>query len=321
MSVKNSLLILLLVIITILSSCTEEVEKKIPDSTFGLVDISVCNMRIEPSHRSELVSQALMGTPVEIVKDESGWFYLITPDGYRGWVEKSAVKEMNKQDFKKWKESERLIYTGVNGKILADTLSGIQLSDIVKGCIVNSEGYFGDYAAVRLPGKRSGFLFADEVEELRQWAFSTRPGEEELRKMSEEFVGVPYLWGGTSAKAFDCSGFTKSLYFFSAILLERDASQQYQHGIKISRDNCPDSLKTGDLLFFGRNQDKPTHVGMYIGDNEYIHASGMVKINSLDSTRNNFSRYRLNSLLGARRIIGAEYEEGLLPVSESSIYF
>jgi gamma-D-glutamyl-L-lysine dipeptidyl-peptidase len=78
------------------------------------------------------------------------------------------------------------------------------------------------------------------------------------------------------------------------------------------------------LLFFGRIQDgkkRITHTGMYIGDTEFIHSSGMVRINSLDSTRANYSRYRAATLLGARRIIGATPGKGIERVSHHRWYF
>jgi len=125
------------------------------------------------------------------------------------------------------------------------------------------------------------------------------------------------------AEGFDCSGFVKTVYFLNGLIMSRDASQQFQNGIRIRRASYPDSLKKGDLLFFGssqRGRPRPTHVGMYIGDSEFIHASGMVKINSLDSTRANFSRFRRDSFLGVRRIIGAPDGNGIQPVLEHDWY-
>ena len=89
------------------------------------------------------------------------------------------------------------------------------------------------------------------------------------------------------------------------------------------REALPDSLKQGALLFFGssrRGRPRPTHVGMYIGDTEFIHCSGMVKINSLDSTRTNFSRLRRDSFIGVRRIIGAPDGKGIQPVLDHEWY-
>ncbi len=95
--------------------------------------------------------------------------------------------------------------------------------------------------------------------------------------------------GGFSAKAIDCSGFTSLVYLMHGIVLQRDASQQIKYGQQITLKYKYKGLQSGDLLFFGRkrkNTDKMnnvTHVGMYIGDSEFIHASGRVKISSMDS--------------------------------------
>jgi cell wall-associated NlpC family hydrolase len=144
-----------------------------------------------------------------------------------------------------------------------------------------------------------------------------------LVETAGSFMGIPYLWGGTSSKGFDCSGFIKTVYYLNGMILTRDASQQFQYGIRIRRASFPDSLKNGDLLFFGssgRGRPRATHIGMYIGDSEFIHCSGMVRINSFDSTRANFSRFRRDSFLGVRRIIGAEYGKGIQPVLDHGWY-
>jgi len=130
---------------------------------------------------------------------------------------------------------------------------------------------------------------------------------------------LPYLWGGTSSKAVDCSGFVKSVYFLNGYILARDASQQINYGQKIELEI--EKLQVGDLLFFGRLTPRSvTHVGMYIGNTEYIHSSGMVKINSLDSTRLNYKDYGTNCWLGAQRFINQASSEGLIPVSEHPWY-
>jgi cell wall-associated NlpC family hydrolase len=80
----------------------------------------------------------------------------------------------------------------------------------------------------------------------------------------------------------------------------------------------------GDLLFFGRERDgkiRITHTGMYIGSTEFIHSSGLVKINSLDSTRANYSEYLLNILQGARRVSSYTEGKGLQRVIDNEWYF
>lgn len=303
--------------------------KLLPDANeiknpWGLVNVSVCNIRLFATFDAEMVTQALMGTPVRILKKDNDWFLIQTPDMYLGWVDSDALKTMSKTEYSEWKTSPRLFYIAKTGDVFTDPSGQKVISDIVAGCIValkdNSKGLY----EVILPDGRKGYIPSEKAIFLDSLTIKHYFKPENLVTTAESFMGIPYLWGGTSSKGFDCSGFVKTIYFLNGIILSRDASQQFQYGIRIRRASFPDSLKKGDLLFFGsveRGRPRPTHVGMYIGDSEFIHASGMVKINSLDSTRANFSRFRRNSFLGIRRLKGAKEGPGIKPVLSHGWYY
>ena len=309
-----------------LDSLTVLPEQELSADPWGLVNVSVCNIRFTSSYDAEMVSQALMGTPVKIFKKENGWLLIQTPDMYLGWVDSDAIALKTTSEHILWKSSERLFYTAKTGDIWSDRTKAKPVSDIVAGCIAEITGEGREGFDVRLPDGRIGFIpvgTAVRLEKLQAGELLT-PGN--LVSSAESFMGIPYLWGGTSAKGFDCSGFVKTVYFLNGIILDRDASQQFQNGLRIRarRESFPDSLKAGDLLFFGssrRGRPRATHVGMYIGNGEFIHCSGMVKINSLDSTRANFSRARRDSYLGARRMIGTQSGKGAMPLPEHPWYF
>ena len=137
-------------------------------------------------------------------------------------------------------------------------------------------------------------------------------------------MGIPYLWGGTSSKAVDCSGLVKTVFLLNGIILERDASQQYRHGEKIEPDGTFSNIQPGDLFFFGRKEPlRITHVGMSIGMDMVIHSSvsnGRVYINSMDPNRPGFSKILHDSFVGIRRVTGLPPQFGYLPVGMHEWY-
>jgi SH3-like domain-containing protein len=299
-------------------------DTNIVNEPWGLIDVSVSNIRYNPNHDMEMTSQAVMGTPVKIFAEDDGWFHIQTPDSYIGWIDGDAVTTMTATKYSEWKRSSRIIYLGKTGDIFSAPDYHAIVSDIVAGVILRSEGREKGYYHVILPDGRSGYLPEKDCRDFSLWAAETKPEADKILKTGKSLMGTPYLWGGTSVKGLDCSGFVKTVYFLNGIVLARDASLQVMHGFEIKDYTNIDNLKPGDLLFFGRSKGqamRPTHVGMYIGNTEFIHESGMVKINSLDSTRKNFSRYRHDSFLAARRIIGIDPGPGMQSIILHPWYF
>ena len=140
---------------------------------------------------------------------------------------------------------------------------------------------------------------------------------------SKRLMGLPYLWGGTSTKGVDCSGFTKTIYFLNGIVIPRDASQQIHTGEQIDEDQNFENLMPGDLLFFGSkatdtSSERVVHVGMWIGNNEFIHSAGRVKINSVDKDAHNYDAYNLNRYLRTKRPLNGS-KEGLINLKNTPL--
>lgn len=287
---------------------------------WGLITVSVCNVRSIPAHDAEMVTQALMGTPVRILDNRGGWFLVQMPDSYIGWV-RSTVAELTDDELAAWKGSERLIYLAQNGLITDGR--GEAVSDIVFGGVIAKSGARGENWTVVLPDGRTGEVKKGETADFSKWAESASIEPQGLVRFARSFLGVPYLWGGTSSKGLDCSGYTKTIYLSGGVIMTRDASGQYKYGDEVSIEQPCESLAPADLLYFGSVKGRITHTGMFIGDTEYIHASGsgMVIINSFDSTRTNYSAHLLKILQGARRVTGFTEGKGLERFSQHDWYF
>jgi len=294
-------------------------DEKLGGKIWGLVSLSVIPIRKGPAYREEMVSQALMGTPVKILEAHNGWYHIQTPDKYIGWAKGSGFKIMTANELEKWKQDDRFVFSKISGSIFSKPDKNSQhVSDIVLGGIVQSIGENEEYLHVKLPDGRVGFLKSSCCISFNKWAL-TNPESKNIIAMAKLLVGRPYLWGGMSTKSIDCSGLIRTAYFSQGVILARDASQQAIYGEILDISNYV-NLKPADLLFFGRDKNHITHVAMCIGDNRYIHSSGRVKINSLDSLDLDFSLSLKKNLVASRRILNSLNKNGIIQVKNHPWY-
>jgi SH3-like domain-containing protein len=301
----------------------------LPDTTInkrylGLVTLSVINLRKEPDHASELVSQARLGTPVIILKEHNSWLLIQTPDNYISWTEKSSIVSMDRPEMVSWKNARRVIYLENTGWLYDTTTvnSGV-VGDLVAGSVMVKTLDFNGFVKVALPDGRNGYILKQKVMDFTEWKNNIKCTDEKICNVAKTFLGLPYLWGGSSTKGVDCSGFVQTVYFLNGLILQRDASLQALHGTLVDISNGYSNLKSGDLLFFGSKENGKnhvTHVAIYIGHNDYINSSSRVLINSLDSTKGNYVSYRMTSLLSAKRIIGTQGDPGIVEISKHPWY-
>ena len=283
----------------------------------GLIRVSVANMRIEPSHTAELCTQGILGTPLKVLQRERGWYRVQTPDKYIGWIDEGGLTLMDLEGLEQYRSEAKIIYTGLWGNSYGQPGTGaMAVSDLVEGCVLQLIETQGGYYKVKYPDGRLAFVSRSESEPFVEWIDNRDPIPDNLVSDAEKLLGVPYLWGGTSAKGVDCSGFTKIVYFMNGLILPRDASQQDDIGMLVDDNKHFSQLLPGDLLFFGSgatasSYEKVVHVGLWIGDMKYIHASGDVHVSSMDPGDPVFDPYNYNRYLKSKRILNSQFVDQL----------
>ncbi|MDZ7330866.1 MAG: C40 family peptidase [candidate division KSB1 bacterium] len=284
----------------------------LPDSTvagkpYGIVRISVAQLRRQPDEAHEIVDQAMMGSEVRILKIEKRyWAFCQLDDQYLGWMTISSLVTGDWQLIERWRQAEKLIVTANYGQIWEkpSDKSVRSVSDVVRGNLLIQRGKKRGWYHVELPDGRSGYIRASLATPAKSFfnAIKNRSVNDVITT-AYQFIGLPYLWGGRSTKGFDCSGFTQTVFKLNGIDLPRDANMQVKVGEPVALDDSLAHLRPGDLLFFGKDIDHIIHVGMYIGDSQFIHSDGMVRINSFNPKDENYSSYRRRGLQAARRVI------------------
>lgn len=295
-------------------------DSSVGDRIFGVINLSVANLRTKPGHASEMATQALLGTQVDILQKARSEFRVRTPEGYISWVPTSAVSAKTKAEIENWKKSDKVIYTNEFGKAYSQPNSqSIRVSDLVYGNILQLTKEDGQYYEVKYPDGRVGFIPKNEATSFGKWIDSRQLTSDNVISSAKTMLGLPYLWGGTSVKGVDCSGFTKTAFYMNGYVIPRDASQQVLAGDKVEINNekgefdtnvALKNLKPADLLFFaaGKNSNpnaRVTHVAIYIGNGEFIHSAGTVRINSILKDANNYDDFQTRTVVAARRYVGS----------------
>ena len=293
----------------------------------AVIETSTCYMRLLPDYESALETQELMGTAVEIVAEKGYWREIISPQPYTAWTTEKTLVEMTPEQFKEYEKAAKYMFTDLYGHIYkkpsekSETICDLVGGDVMRAVMKNGPVTKGSWAQVMLPSGRAGWVKKNALEllenriNIRQWDYAeglvSEDKMEDIIESAHELLGVPYLWGGMSSKGVDCSGLVRISAIMNGVLLPRNASQQVNCGKEVDVPRADTegiseeevkmgynakiakaaikNLKRGDLVFFGNTLTKKiTHVGIYLGDGEIIHASHMVRINSLIPGTDNY---------------------------------
>jgi hypothetical protein len=283
-------------------------EQQLGNQTWAITNVSVSNIRQVPKHSSELVTQGILGTPVKVLKNKGGWYLIQTPDKYLGWVNSGGIELKTREEMKDYYENEKIVFTAIYGFSYKEPdIDSPVISDLALGNVLNLVDSLKSFFKVVYPDGRTAYVKRSESSVFTDWIRTIKLDGSDLTTTANRLLGIPYLWGGTSSKALDCSGFTKTVYFMHGWILPRDASQQDHTGQLIDEEKEFGKLQSGDLLFFGRaatdsTHERVVHVGMWIGDMKFIHASGDVHVSSFDRESLIYDEYNLDRYLRTKRV-------------------
>lgn len=304
-------------------------EPALKGNVYGVVNVSVANMRSNAKHSAELSTQAILGSGLKVYKQEGDWYYVQSPDGYLGWLDAGAFVLMNESTYQQWLDADKLIFTSDFGLALdAPNPQAGRVGDLVSGNILLAGRQQAGYHEMIYPDGRKAYVPQADAKPLNDWLSNNeQPSPDIFIKTAKEFMGRPYLWGGTSGKGMDCSGFTKTVYFMNGLVIPRDASQQVHAGTEVPTDTTFSGLQAGDFLFFGQKaEDKQPerirHVGIYLGEGRFIHSGADnpgIRIESLWPDSPDFAAHRRETFVRARRLEAGS--PGVIPIQELSEFY
>lgn len=232
-----------------------------------------------------VIATLSQGTTVAVTNNSSEWYKVIV-DGKEGYVSGSYLTGTTATDFSVGSGKITCSST-VNLRAEANTSSNI-LASLANGTAVTLGAKENGWYKVSVNGK-SGYIKADYIttsvsSSANMASYSGLSAKRTaVLDYAAKFLGVPYVYGGSTPSGFDCSGFTSYVYKNTVCSIERVAQAQFDTTTRVSRDE----LLPGDLVFFGSSAYSISHVGIYVGDGQFIHAphtGDVVKYDSLSGS-------------------------------------
>jgi cell wall-associated NlpC family hydrolase len=229
---------------------------------YAICTVPAAPVRKEPSHRTEMTNQLLFGETMEVLEAKDEWFKIRSLyDDYEGWLTYHLISEVNEQvatkplEYVAISDLNLLLFHGNVMKITAG-------SHLTCYNIHTNELWTGEWE------------YHGSVKNLKG-AFTGN----DIVRFADEWLNAPYLWGGKTFMGVDCSGFVQTVFKLFGVKLLRDAYQQAEQGMVVK---SLEKAKEGDVAFFHNENGRVTHVGILLSSTQIIHASGKVRIDTLD---------------------------------------
>lgn len=232
---------------------------------FVVCCVPVSPMRAESSHKSEMISQLLLGEGGELL-DEAEYFVKLRSrhDGYEGWCQRSQVAIMDELPG----QADHQLYVG-------DWTDKVLINGVAAWVPMGTPILAPAQEVIQVGPYRLQYATGSAWQAGR---VAPTPGAVFAR--AERLLNTPYLWGGRSVFGIDCSGFCQIVYRFFNIALLRDAYLQATQGESVG---FLQEVQGGELAFFDNAEGRITHVGILMNESQIIHASGKVRIDRIDN--------------------------------------
>jgi gamma-D-glutamyl-L-lysine dipeptidyl-peptidase len=230
---------------------------------YAIVNVPAAPVRKKAMHQSEMINQLLFGEAVKILKAKGKRWLSVRSlhDGYKGWIANNLIDSVTAEQAKvrPGYVTANLINTIKTNKESMTVPLGSSLPFYEKG-----KGHIGN----------GEYIFKGAVKNIN----GVTADADAVKKLTRPWINAPYLWGGRTIMGVDCSGFAQVVFNMMGIQLPRDARLQAKKGKPVK--NLADA-KTGDLAFFN-DKEEIVHVGILLSNEKIIHASGRVRVDTID---------------------------------------
>jgi len=235
---------------------------------YGICHLSVAPCRLEPSSKSEMVTQLLFGETVKLYEEKKGTYNRAKTayDDYDCWIENDQITEISEEEFNLINDSNNTVCSELVSIIKNTTVE--ELSPLVLGSSLPN------FKKGNVSFKGINYLFEGETINT-----TAKKPKSAIAENAFMYLNAPYLWGGRSPFGIDCSGFAQIIYKLNGVKLPRDASQQAEIGQTLS---FIEESESGDLAFFDNEEGNIIHVGIMLENNKIIHAAGKIRIDKID---------------------------------------
>ena len=247
-----------------------------PDSDLirrGTVRGDLLNVREEPNTTSAILAKLSNGDEITIVEQSGDWFKISITDELKGWVHTDFI--VIRPNY----STGQIIGSNVN--LRTSPITGEVILKLSRESYVSVKDFKEGWYNIITADDKEGWIHQDyltivfDKNSTQEISRSSSTRSASLLKMvdyAKKYIGTPYKYATSGPSSFDCSGFTSYVYKQFGIKLPRTSVDQSKTGEKVTKEN----LGMGDLVFFdtsGVNNGKITHVGIYISDGTFIHAS------------------------------------------------